>query len=265
MTAHPKYPPLTAANFVRFTPPGARRSLLGDVVAPEGVEVGAEIEGDQVTVRAVPSGRLYTVPRSGVHVLHGRALERARTQVHKKPKPAPRPRASRLPGAALAAALLLSPAAPGAGAETRIVYAGPVVLRAVPKCLPPYRSPAYLDHVRSFLCCGCGARTYLQAYVLSDAHHVTHHKGDKGIGQKTPDPGCVPLCRACHRHVTDWGALPGWGKDETALWFLQVSQTLLMLYVERLEWLLMPQEAVHLLAPEQALIDALTEAEVVYA
>jgi hypothetical protein len=70
--------------------------------------------------------------------------------------------------------------------------------RPQPKPKKPSRSAAYLQHVRQHDCCNCGA------FGPSDPDHV----GPRGVGQKTSDYNCIPLCRACHRHRTDKNVLP---------------------------------------------------------
>jgi hypothetical protein len=67
-----------------------------------------------------------------------------------------------------------------------------------PKPRKPSRSSAYLQHVRRHDCCNCGA------FGPSDPDHV----GPRGVGQKTSDYNCIPLCRACHRRRTDKNVLP---------------------------------------------------------
>jgi len=67
-----------------------------------------------------------------------------------------------------------------------------------PKPKKPSRSVAYLQHVRQHDCCNCGAPG------PSDPDHV----GPRGVGQKTSDYNCVPLCRPCHRRRTDKNVLP---------------------------------------------------------
>lgn len=91
------------------------------------------------------------------------------------------------------------------------------VLRAVPRPRPRYRSGAYLDYVRAWACCACGAPS------PSEAHHV----GPRGIGQKADDFGAVPLCTACHRHVTDSATLPHLDKAQTEVAILRVQVGLL--------------------------------------
>jgi hypothetical protein len=76
--AHTKHEPLSGADYVRFKPPGARCSFTGYVLAPEGGPLDAEITGDSVRIQEERTARLYTVPRSNVKALHGRALDQAK-------------------------------------------------------------------------------------------------------------------------------------------------------------------------------------------
>lgn len=70
-------------------------------------------------------------------------------------------------------------------------------LRAVPKPPKPWRSDAYMAHVRTFECCGCGMRPV-----------EAHHHGPHAMGQKTDDSRCIPLCARCHRGYHDTGKIP---------------------------------------------------------
>jgi hypothetical protein len=71
-------------------------------------------------------------------------------------------------------------------------------MTAIPKPQPPARSKAYLAFVRTHPCISCGKEG------PSEADHV----GPRGVGQKTSDYRCVPLCSACHRWRTDNDYLP---------------------------------------------------------
>lgn len=64
----------------------------------------------------------------------------------------------------------------------------------------------------------------LAAPAPSDAHHT----GRRGVGQKADDYGAVPLCRACHRAVTDRHELPGRDRPQTELLFAQTARDLLI-------------------------------------
>lgn len=62
----------------------------------------------------------------------------------------------------------------------------------------PMRSPAFLAFVRQHPCAICGAAGPSEA----------HHYGPRGMGQKTDDLRCVPLCRRCHDQWHTKGAPP---------------------------------------------------------
>ena len=79
-------------------------------------------------------------------------------------------------------------------------------LRAVPKPPKPWRSEAYLRHVRSFRCC---------MWQHMPSHHcsgdvVAHHHGPRGMGEKTDDSRTVPLCDGAHREFHDRGTIGDW-------------------------------------------------------
>lgn len=99
----------------------------------------------------------------------------------------------------------------------RRVQAGPAELQAVPRPRSRYRSPVYLAFVRARPCCSCGTAG------PSDPHH----DGERGVGQKADDYACVPLCRRCHKTVTDTNALPGLDRAETQLLVLRTQVALL--------------------------------------
>jgi hypothetical protein len=54
---------------------------------------------------------------------------------------------------------------------------------------PPERCKPFLKFIRRFLCVGCGERRHIEAA----------HFGPHGIGQKSSDLDCLPLCPECHR------------------------------------------------------------------
>jgi hypothetical protein len=58
-----------------------------------------------------------------------------------------------------------------------------------------FRSPKYLDFIRSKPCLMCGSP------APSDPHH--ERLGEGGMGLKAPDTHALPLCRECHgrRHI----------------------------------------------------------------
>lgn len=55
---------------------------------------------------------------------------------------------------------------------------------AVPKA-PPVRAPAYLRWIATLPCIVCGIEGYTQA---------AHQNKDRGLGQKSSDLDCFPLC-----------------------------------------------------------------------
>jgi hypothetical protein len=74
----------------------------------------------------------------------------------------------------------------------------------------PVRSRRYLDWVRTLPCCWCGA-------TPSEASH--HPKSGGGsVGMKTCDLRTVPLCRQCHEHFHQRGALSGMNGLQTREW-----------------------------------------------
>ena len=65
----------------------------------------------------------------------------------------------------------------------------------------PMRNPAYLRFVRSQPCCVCGSSCRIEAA----------HTGPHGLGQKSPDTSCIPLCREHHTTGNDsYHALGPW-------------------------------------------------------
>jgi len=108
--------------------------------------------------------------------------------------------------------------------------------RSQPKPRKPSRSAAYLQHVRQHDCCNCGA------FGPSDPDHV----GPRGVGQKTSDYNCIPLCRACHRRRTDKNVLPEADKNfggpafdrtrsDTELIILRAQVQMLREWAEKIE------------------------------
>jgi len=51
------------------------------------------------------------------------------------------------------------------------------------------RNWTYLGFVRRHPCCACGSERWVEAA----------HTGPRGLGQKSDDLQCVPLCAKCHR------------------------------------------------------------------
>lgn len=68
------------------------------------------------------------------------------------------------------------------------------------RCVPPVRTPKFMEFVRKHPCCHC------HAPPRSDPHHV----GREGLSQKVDDLRCVPLCRMCHDHLERHGTLWTW-------------------------------------------------------
>ena len=76
--------------------------------------------------------------------------------------------------------------------------------RPVPKPKPPWRSSAYMAHVRMFACCVSGELT-----------EEAHHHGPHAMGRKGPDWTCVPLSHAEHERFHRTGAFRGMTREET--------------------------------------------------
>ncbi len=76
--------------------------------------------------------------------------------------------------------------------------------RPVPKPKPPWRSSAYMAHVRTFPCCVSGELT-----------EEAHHHGPHAMGRKGPDWTCVPLSHAEHERFHRTGAFRGMTREET--------------------------------------------------
>ncbi len=79
--------------------------------------------------------------------------------------------------------------------------------------------------VREWPCCSCTAPG------PSDPHHF----GSRGMGQKTDDFRCVPLCRRCHDIFHDTNALPALDKASTKLFLLQRQVDTLVAYLKHLD------------------------------
>jgi hypothetical protein len=59
--------------------------------------------------------------------------------------------------------------------------------------MKPSRNPAYLRFIRRQPCCVCGKSWGVEA----------SHTGPHGLGQKSPDESCIPLCWIHHRTGRD--------------------------------------------------------------
>ena len=67
--------------------------------------------------------------------------------------------------------------------------------------MSPQRNRKYLAFVRSQPCCVCGSTRGVEAA----------HTGPHGLGQKSPDSSCIPLCRTHHTTGNDsYHALGPW-------------------------------------------------------
>ena len=253
--AHPKYDPLTGTDYVRFKPPGARFSLL-ERPAPEGAEVNAEIKGDEVRVRAERGGRVYTVPRSVVETLSGKALTASLRRSRRRTRTWPIDAAQE----AREKRRRPVPAGPGfppiGGSRRRCASstAGPLPWS------PSRRTAAgalrrLLDFIHGFICIGCGNENRLIE---------AHHEGPHPLSVKTDDLLCVPLCAGldgCHRFYTDHNHLPGRSREES-LCLMEVAQRVLLVeFVRRLLALLAPPAVAAGSAADQALLDLLDEQE----
>ena len=76
-----------------------------------------------------------------------------------------------------------------------------VASRALYTDAPPLRDDAYRRWIRSFACVVCGQR-----YGIEAAHTGPHGVGavpgqHRGIGQKSADSSCLPLCKWHHREL----------------------------------------------------------------
>lgn len=77
--------------------------------------------------------------------------------------------------------------------------------RPVPKPKPPWRSSAYMAHVRTFPCCVSG-------YQAEEAHH----HGPHAMGRKGPDWTCIPLTHEVHdRFHTKGTFIDGMSREQT--------------------------------------------------
>ena len=112
----------------------------------------------------------------------------------------------------------ITPVLPGGLRVVRIDRSGAV---AQPRPRARFRCPVYLAYVRARPCCSCGLPG------PSDPHHA----GPRGVGQTADDCTAVPLCRPCHRHVTDKNALPGLTREYSELRLLQAQVQLLSEWV----------------------------------
>ena len=63
---------------------------------------------------------------------------------------------------------------------------------------PPIRSPKYLSYIRTFPCADCQDTEDVQA------HHLTHIE-PMGMGMKSSDKWCLPMCGICHGYLHQIG------------------------------------------------------------
>lgn len=72
-------------------------------------------------------------------------------------------------------------------------------MRDLMQRLPAWRSPKYLDWIRSLPCANCGKPG------PSDPHHLIGIAGMGTVGGKAPDQFAVPLCNGikdrCHQEL----------------------------------------------------------------
>lgn len=71
------------------------------------------------------------------------------------------------------------------------------------------RNENHLRFVRQLPCIICGVGGG------NDPHHLRSHKFGRGMGKKSGDRFCVPLCRSCHTNVHLVGSKeePKWFED----------------------------------------------------
>lgn len=98
-------------------------------------------------------------------------------------------------------------------------------LRPVPKPDKRIESSGFLAFVRQKPCCVCSAP------APSDPHHF----GSRGIGRKTDDLRCVPLCRKHHDEFHDKGLVLSLGPERvhTERHFFRAQVDLLVEWIRR--------------------------------
>ncbi len=77
-------------------------------------------------------------------------------------------------------------------------------LTAVPKPRPPWRSSAYMAHVRTFTCCVSGYRA-----------EEAHHHGKHAMSRKGPDWLCIPMAAHEHEHFHKTGTFRNMTREQT--------------------------------------------------
>lgn len=86
----------------------------------------------------------------------------------------------------------------------RAVELGWTAARAVPKPKPPWRSSAYMAHVRKQRC-----------IVTYQPAEEAHHHGPHAMGRKGPDWTCIPLTHHEHDEFHRTGTFPGMTREQT--------------------------------------------------
>ena len=76
--------------------------------------------------------------------------------------------------------------------------------RPVPKPKPPWRSSAYMAHVRTFPCC-----------VSGDPAEEAHHHGKHAMSRKGPDWLCIPMTSNMHEYFHRTGTFMSRTRVET--------------------------------------------------
>lgn len=74
----------------------------------------------------------------------------------------------------------------------------PRILKSIPQHTPRERdgmSEKHTQLVAKLCCLGCGASPFIDPTVVP--HHLLR-TGEHGMGIKSTDKWCVPLCHACH-------------------------------------------------------------------
>jgi hypothetical protein len=249
-----KGPRLPSSRRVRKSPQLDGKFSFGDLVEiqlaplrpwfPVHVEA---VTADELTGRPPKEdrdhGRLYTVrPAEGrgkVRGLHGARLLDVQTQI-----------------ATLAAIARFERPLQAAPTPLRLVKCGPAELLPVPKDLPPVRSDAYREFVRGHVCLACDRKS---------RPVEAHHEGPHGLGVKTDDFWCVPLCAGpdgCHRFYTDHNHLPGLSRVASLALMHDGQRMLIAAFCRRLLLLLVPPSILGMPSEEeQRLFDLLNEEE----
>lgn len=90
------------------------------------------------------------------------------------------------------------------------------------------RAIDYMLFVKTLPCAAFGVSAEYQC----DGPIEADHAGERGLGQKSPDSTCIPLCSSHHRHRHNVsGAFAGWSRERMRAWLNQricVTQRLAM-------------------------------------